>query len=141
MSKKSKKKPVRKTAPATSTPLKPDKRSIIVLAFAAVLLAAMYIWIYSEDIFHGNEDIFSPYGDEIVEFEKATIVDILSEDIEIEEVANNAYKGTQELSVIVKSYIIHIPISSHPLVFIVHTYMTTSEVIIFYEFQNFFNFD
>lgn len=103
MSKKAKKQPAKKAVPADPTLLKPDKRSIIVLAFAAVLLVAMFIWIYSEDIFHGNEDIFSPYGDEIVEFEKATIVDILSEDIEIEEVANNAYKGTQELSVIVKS--------------------------------------
>ena len=82
---------------------KPDKHSIIVLIVAAVILVVTFIWIYSEEIFHGNEDIFSPYGDELVEFEKATVIDITREDIEIEEVANNAYKGTQELSVIVKS--------------------------------------
>lgn len=82
---------------------KPDKLSTIVLIIATAIFAVVFVWIYSEDIFHGNEDIFSPYGDELVEFEKATVIDITKEDIEIEEVANNAYKGTQELSVIVKS--------------------------------------
>lgn len=68
-----------------------------------MVFAAAILWIHSEDIFHGENDIFNEYGNEIAEFEKAKVVEIPKEDIRIEEVADNAYAGNQELRVIVKS--------------------------------------
>ena len=50
-----------------------------------------------------EEDIFNPYGDEVVEFEKASVNEILSEEINEDEYADNAYVGSQELEVTVKS--------------------------------------
>lgn len=84
--------------------VKEHKLSIIVLAIAAVIFFAMLFWLYSDDILHGEQDIFDPYGkDEIVEFEKAKVLAIVSEDKRTDEVADNAYVGSQELSAIVKS--------------------------------------
>lgn len=80
-----------------------ERNSIIVLAAAATIFLAVFFHIYSQDLFKGAEDLFSPYGNEIVEFEKATVTDILSDDLRIDEVAGDAYVGTQELKVIVKS--------------------------------------
>lgn len=83
--------------------IKNNKYTIIILAVSLVVFAAAILWIHSEDIFHGENDIFNEYGNEIAEFEKAKVVEIPKEDIRIEEVADNAYAGNQELRVIVKS--------------------------------------
>lgn len=80
-----------------------EKSSIILLAVAAVIFLIMFFSIYSDDLFKGAEDLFSPYGDELVEFEKATVNDITSEDLTVDEVANGKPAGTQELAVTVKS--------------------------------------
>jgi uncharacterized membrane protein len=65
---------------------------------------AAFFKLHSEDILQGRSDIFSIYGDdEIVEFEAATITEILSQDMTIDKVADNAYAGSQELSVVVKT--------------------------------------
>ena len=81
-----------------------DKLSILVLVVSAAVFFAMFFWMYSEDILGDAGDIFSPYNEnELVEFEKATVMEIVSEDMEVDEVADGAYKGQQELSVIVKS--------------------------------------
>lgn len=82
---------------------KAEKSTIIVLVIAAVVFFAALFCIYSKDILNGAGDIFSSDGDGVVEFEKATVTEIVSEDLEIDEVADGAYKGTQELKVIVKS--------------------------------------
>ncbi len=84
-------------------PIKKDKASIIVLIVAAVVFFAALFLIYSEDILNMEEDIFNPYGDEVVEFEKASVNEILSEEINQDEYADNAYVGSQELEVTVKS--------------------------------------
>ncbi len=83
--------------------IKNAKSSIIVLAIAALMLLAAVFYIYSDDILGSVEDIHDPYGDEVVEFDVATVTEIRSEDIEVDEIADNAYKGSQELSVVVKS--------------------------------------
>ena len=82
---------------------KKEKSSIIVLAIAAVIFVAMIFWIYSEDFLNGAGDIFSVYGDEIVEFDRATINEITNEDLRIDEEIDNADVGSQELQVTVKS--------------------------------------
>ena len=84
-------------------PIKKDKASIMVLIVAAVVFFAALFLIYSEDILNMEEDIFNPYGDEVVEFEKASVNEILSEEINQDEYADNAYVGSQELEVTVKS--------------------------------------
>lgn len=88
---------------AVQKPIKKDKTSIIVLIVAAVVFFAALFLIYSEDILNMEEDIFNPYGDEVVEFEKASVNEILSEEINQDEQADNAYVGSQELEVTVKS--------------------------------------
>lgn len=83
--------------------IKIEKASIIVLAIAMMIFVAMIFWINSEDILHGAGDIFSVYGDEQVEFEKATVIEIRSEEKKVDEVADGAYTGNQEIAVIVGS--------------------------------------
>lgn len=83
--------------------VKHNKVSIIVLIAAAVIFFATLFLIYSEDILKVEEDIFNVYGDEVVEFEKATVTEIVKEELETDEIAENAYVGSQELTVIVKS--------------------------------------
>ena len=83
--------------------IKKEKNSIIVLSIAAVALLIVFFLIYSENILNGAEKMFSVYGDELVEFEKATVTEILSEDLTLDEIADNAYSGNQELGVTVKS--------------------------------------
>lgn len=80
-----------------------DKYTIIILAISFVVFVVAILWIHSEDIFHGENEIFNPYGDEIVEFEKAKVVEIQNADISIDEVADYAYVGSQDLTVIIKS--------------------------------------
>ncbi len=73
------------------------------LAVSFFVFAATILWIYSEDIFHGENEIFNPYGSEIVEFEKAKVVAITNEEITTDEFADNAYVGNQKLNVIINS--------------------------------------
>ena len=82
---------------------KREKGTVIVLVTAAVVFFAALFCIYSKDIRNGAGDVFTSSGDELVEFEKAAVIEILSEDLEADEVAEGAYKGTQELKTIVKS--------------------------------------
>ena len=83
--------------------IKKEKATIIVLVAAAVIFVAALVSIYGEDFMQGKGEIFWAYGDELVEFEKATVNEILTEDLEADEVANGAYSGNQLLSVTVKS--------------------------------------
>ncbi len=83
--------------------IKNNKYTIIVLAVSFFVFAATILWIYSEDIFHGENEIFNPYGSEIVEFEKAKVVAITNEEITTDEFADNAYVGNQKLNVIINS--------------------------------------
>ncbi len=80
-----------------------DKRTVIVLAAAAVLFAAALFCIYGRDGFIGDTNVFYDFGDEQVDFEKATVIKVLSEDLKTDKAADDAYVGTQKLSVVVKS--------------------------------------
>ena len=80
-----------------------EKISIIVLAVSAVVFLVAFFSIHSKDILNGVGKIFWEYGDEIVEFEKATVTKVISQELTVDEVADGAYTGTQELSVVVKS--------------------------------------
>lgn len=105
MTKKAGKKSAKKAAPAApaaGNALK-EKSTIIALVIAAAVFFAALYWIYSDDILHGGHEMFSPYGDELVEFEKATVTEIPYEDMDIDEVADGAYTGEQDLIVHIKS--------------------------------------
>ena len=84
---------------------KVEKSSVIVLVIAAVVFLTAFFRIHSEDIFNETNEIFSDYSveDEVTEFEKATVKEILSEEKRVDEAADDAFVGEQELSVIVKS--------------------------------------
>ncbi len=86
-----------------TSPPRVEKSSIIVLTIAAVIFLAALYAIYSQDFMKGAGEIFSVSGSEVIEFEKATVNEILSEDLEVDEIADGAYVGTQELAVTVKS--------------------------------------
>ncbi len=83
--------------------IKNESNSIIVLVLAVVAFLIAFFVIHSEDILKGAGQIFWEYGDELVEFEKATVTNIRKEDVRIDEVADGAYSGNQELDVTVKS--------------------------------------
>ena len=83
--------------------IKKEKSTIIVLAIAAVLFFAALFCIYSGDVLNGAGGIFTINSEELVEFEKATVNEIVSESMEADEVADGAYRGEQELAVTVKS--------------------------------------
>ena len=83
--------------------IKKEKSTIIVLAISAVLFFAALFCIYSGDVLNGAGGIFTINSEELVEFEKATVNEIVSESMEADEVADGAYRGEQELAVTVKS--------------------------------------
>ena len=102
MKKGSKKQP--KTESATlADRLKSEKATVIALLLAAIVFFGALFGIYSGNILHGAGDIFSSDPDERIEFERATVVEIVSEDMTVEEMSEGAYTGSQELSVVVKS--------------------------------------
>lgn len=89
-----------KSQPVTE---RPDKISIFVLIAAAAVFLAAFFLIYSEDFLNGAGDIFSRDGDELIEYDKASVNEILNEDLQVDETADGAYVGLQELAVTVKS--------------------------------------
>ena len=92
-----------KKQPGQSLPIY-DKTSIIVLTIAAAVFLALLFWLRSEDILHGSGKLFSPFSEqEFVEYEKGTVVEILSDDSQPDEAADGAYIGSQQLSVKIKS--------------------------------------
>ena len=91
-------KPAKKQKPVEKSALY-DKRSLLVLAVAAAVFLLVLFWIHSEDILHGAGKIFWAYGDELVEFEKGTVLAIESQDMQVDEAADGAYRGSQKLSV------------------------------------------
>ena len=103
MKKKSKKQPVPKKTADPSPSSRNDLATIIVLSVCAVIFLGMFIWLHSEDILGDKSDIFNPYGSELVEFEKGTVIAIDSSDIKADEYAEDAAVGSQKLSVKVKS--------------------------------------
>ena len=103
MKKKSSARPVTKKTADPSPFKKYNLATIIVLAICAVIFTGMFIWLHSQDILGGKGEIFNPYGMEVVEFEKATVTAITNEDIRVDEYAEGAFVGNQELSVIIKS--------------------------------------
>lgn len=83
-------------------PKKLETSSVIVLAAAAVVFLTAFFLIYGARIF-GGEGVFTPGGNKNVEFEKASVIEVLSEDIKTDEVADGAYTGSQELYVIIQT--------------------------------------
>lgn len=97
-----KKKPEKQKPEPRIQTIKKEKSTIIVLATAAVVFFGALFCIYSTNILNGANEIFS-YGDEVIEYEKGTVTEIRSDNLEIDEVAEGAYTGQQELAVEVKS--------------------------------------
>ena len=101
--KKQAKTPPRGVADSLLDQIKLNKYTIIVLAVSLAVFIAAVLWIYSEELFHGENEIFNPYGNEVVEFEKAKVLEIPNEEITYDEIADNAATGSQELHVVVRS--------------------------------------
>ena len=81
-----------------------EKSAVIVLAVSAVIFIGLLLWIYAGGVLHGEQEIFNPYdNDEIIEFEKATVKEILEEEKDLEDSAEGSYRGSQKLLVKVKS--------------------------------------
>ena len=81
-----------------------DIRSIIVLAVSAVIFLAALFYLHSDNILAGSGEMFDPYGkDERVEFESAIVNKIVSEDMELDEIADSSYTGMQELDVTIRT--------------------------------------
>ena len=77
--------------------------TMLVLVICGVIFLSLFIWLHSGDIIGDKSDIFNPYGEELVEFEKATVIAIINENKKVDEYAEGSFKGNQELNVIVKS--------------------------------------
>ncbi|MBQ6088083.1 MAG: YibE/F family protein, partial [Firmicutes bacterium] len=103
MKKKTVNKPVKK-ADTLNELRKRDKKTIIVLVIATLIFFGVFFSIYSDDILNNSYEYFTQYdGEEVIEFEKGRVTEIVNEEKEIDEVAENAFLGNQELSVIVGS--------------------------------------
>ncbi|MCR5005635.1 MAG: YibE/F family protein [Clostridiales bacterium] len=103
MKKTAKRRPVMKKPGEAPAPKKFDLATIIVLSVSVLILAGMFLWLHPQDILKGKNEIFNVYRDEMVEFEKATVMDIPTEEKSVDEYGEGAYVGTQELTCVVKS--------------------------------------
>lgn len=83
--------------------LKGERRTLIALALSALVFVAVMFAIHSEDFLHGVDEIFSVYGDEIVEFDTATVNEVLREDLRPDDVLSDIPIGTQSLDVTMTS--------------------------------------
>ncbi len=92
-----------KKAKSIPIPQKNNLATILVLVISALLFLGMFLWLHPQDILKGKNEIFNVYRDEMVEFEKATVRAIPSEEKNVDEFAEGAYVGTQELTCVVKS--------------------------------------
>lgn len=95
--------PMMKKPKSTPIPQKNNLATILVLVISALLFLGMFLWLHPQDILKGKNEIFNVYRDEMVEFEKATVRAIPSEEKNVDEFAEGAYVGTQELTCVVKS--------------------------------------
>ena len=95
--------PMMKKPKSTPIPQKNNLATILVLVISALLFLGMFLWLHPQDILKGKNEIFNVYRDEMVEFEKATVRAIPTEEKNVDEFAEGAYVGTQELTCVVKS--------------------------------------
>ncbi len=87
----------------TLQPVRREKSTIIVLVAAAVVFFGALFFTHTGSLLNSTGDVIDYDGDEVIEFEKATVTKIVSDNLKVDKVAENACTGTQELSVIVKS--------------------------------------
>ncbi len=85
-----------------SSKIKIEKNTVIVLAIAAVIFFCTIYFIDYKDLMNGTEDVHSGIFTGM-EFEKATVTEILKEDVKIDEIADHSYTGSQRLAVTIKS--------------------------------------
>jgi uncharacterized membrane protein len=79
---------------------KNEKASIIVLVICAIIFLLAFFRIHSEDILKGSGQFFSIYDeDTAVEYETATVTEVISEELKDDDIIKGAYIGQQELKV------------------------------------------
>ena len=95
----------KKTKQKATTPnlIKREKSSIIVLAIAAAVFISALFCIYSGSFMKGTGVALFDYGSEHIDFDKATVTEVLNEEFEIDEAGEGAYIGAQDLTVTIKS--------------------------------------
>lgn len=79
-----------------------ERNTIIVLAVAAMIFAGLLFYAQSFDAL-GSIGDGTAKPEDGMQFERGTVTEILSDNKELHEKAEGAYKGTQELNVVVKS--------------------------------------
>ncbi len=81
-----------------------ERPTLLILLLSAAVYLAAFFWIHSEDFLNGAHDLFWAYGkDELVEFETATVKEIVNEESRLAEAAEGAYAGSQDLRVVIGS--------------------------------------
>lgn len=83
--------------------LKGETPTIIALVVSALIFVIVMFAIHSEDFLRGAADLFSVYGDEVVEFDTATVNEVSNEDIQPDQVIGDASYGSQSLMVTMTS--------------------------------------
>lgn len=83
--------------------LKEETGTIVVLVLSALIFLVAIRVIYSEDFLKDVGDIFWVYGNNTVEFETATVNEVLNEDLEPDQVVPDVLIGSQHLDVTVTS--------------------------------------
>lgn len=83
--------------------LKEETGTIVVLVLSALIFLVAIRVIYSEDFLKDVGEIFWVYGNNTVEFETATVNEVLNEDLEPDQVVPDVLIGSQHLGVTVTS--------------------------------------
>lgn len=104
-------------------PLKKEASTIIVLAISAAIFVAA-LFVAHSGVAKDTGSLFWVYGTETVDFDTATVNEIVSEDISIDEATERSYTGSQVLAVTIDTgtyagtqltaYNSFGPISGHP---------------------------
>ncbi|ACV22881.1 YibE/F-like protein [Slackia heliotrinireducens] len=105
-------------------PLRKEASTVIVLAISAALFVAALFVAHSGEA-KDTGSLFWAYGTETIDFDTATVNEIVSEDMSIDEATEGSYAGSQELAVTIDTgtyagtqltaYNSFGPISGHPV--------------------------
>ena len=76
--------------------IKINKASLVVLAVSAIVFVALLLWARS------GSEVYER-GTEYVEYEKATVTSVINDNVETDPASDNAYRGEQILTAIVKT--------------------------------------
>ena len=83
--------------------LKGEGLTVVALVLSVLVFIIAMFSIHSEDFLGDVADLFSVYGGEVVDFDTATVNEVLSEDIKPDQAVSDASVGSQNLAVTITS--------------------------------------